>query len=145
MEYAPDTVRARLFNAVGEALDGAVQWGCYPDVASLDKLIKYLNPRGKLTLSKAIDIQSLQNSVLARRKSFSRFCEQRRLLSSCCWHPAMPQDQHPPGGGGGVRVVLGTNLVQVFPLLVRALHKITKALRDLVHKFGISFAFFWLL
>ena len=50
---------------------------------------------------------------------------------------------HQPGGG--VRVVLGTNLVRVFPLLVRALHKITKALRDLAHKFEISFALFWLL
>ena len=43
------------------------------------------------------------------------------------------------GEGGGWRVVLGTNLVQVIPLLVRALHKITKALRDLVHEFEIFF------
>ena len=46
------------------------------------------------------------------------------------------------GGGGGLRVVLGTDLVRVFPLLVRALHRFTKALRDLVHKFELSFALF---
>ena len=49
------------------------------------------------------------------------------------------------GGGGGFVGGAGDESGASIPLLVRALHKITKALRDLVHEFESSFALFWLL
>ena len=60
------------------------------------------------------------------------------LLQSLLSFPALLPLCGGEGGGGGGEGSAGDESGASFPLLVRALHKITKALRVPIHEFNIS-------